>query len=78
MSREINGLRISEVPGDCAARISARLVTDFDPGIESTPRMGLGDKGAGQIFIDTKFTQLGITLLSCAGATPQLDQLMNF
>ena len=63
----------------CALPIlSARLVTDLDPGIESTPRMGLEVKGAGQIFIDTKFTQLGITLLSCAGAMPQLDQLKNY
>ena len=48
VSRLRNGATISDGPVACAARMSARLVSDLDPGIGTVARTGADATGAAQ------------------------------
>ena len=72
-SREMSGLRIIDGDDACAARIRARLVTDFEPGIVTTastgalPRKGAGQRGCVEVMSQVYPEAIGLRLRICAG-----------
>jgi hypothetical protein len=71
-SRDTSGLRMMDGAVACAARMRARFVTDFDPGIVTVastgllPRKGAGQSGCGEVMPKVYPALLRLRLRICA------------